>query len=1075
MSSGKIVTREQLKDHIHRIHDYIRNSGAGYGMKAMKMFLFFYTLRILEDDIQELGKKGKLTDDELEKYLFSKIASKCKNSKDDVKLKTILTKSINELLTEEKFTVINEYFNFTFPTNLDVSFYKQLIKFIDEIPKAKDKGILDEKYNVDLTGKIYEYFIGRDKTAISELGAYFTEREITNYIINKINPTLTDKNQCKTFIDPFGGSGGFTLSFVKKMNDIIEEKKVSKIKFWKDNENRQKIYHYDMEDEVIKICGIEFKALTSTFPFVDYSFKEPTRNFKRVNTFANNFSDMKFDYIFTNPPYGGDKHVKPPEQEDNEKIKEYIYSILPDLYSKIDLEFSTSGINSKATIKEINSLIDDHKKSDTDFIDTCNTILSLFKQLDEITKINKEIIKDFEKRCVNYDTSSRVIQDFIDKYKQEYTIKYKEDSDNERYDDKYNFDKDFKKGDRTRYANDKEACSLILLMAILAEGGICAGVLKEGVIFDSKYSFLREILIEHYNLKSVISIPKDQFENTTTKTTCLIFENPKDKKNTTKEVEFYELEVEKFTEDKFELIDMKVVLIQKKNSIKSVKEKLIKKVPKSEIAKPTITKNKKKDESKSYEYSLDYKKYDIKDVYCPKGYKFVKLEDLCKILPTTKHNTGLGKDEGKYRFYSSSQTKKLYCDEPEINKLSIILGNGGVMNIHIDNNFTASKHVSVLQCKNDDLLYYIYYYLKENPNVVSEQFKGSTLGWLNKQSINNIKISIPEDLSKLKTLLNNLTKVKSKMNEITEQIPLKEKDICNKIKSIIENGEKGKDYEEYKLNDVCEIKYGTRITKSKNENGSKYPVYGGGDITFYTDNEPNRTGFNCIIGRFGLSKKCVRLIIGNIYLNDSAMSIHYKKNNIQEKQLFYYLSTQEDNIYKNFTNTSVQTNINMDNFKSFPIVIIDLKTIIKHKLDKDMDLVDKLKSELPELQVKYNELNGKLFEPFKQDKNTTPKNTETENIISEDEISDSEEEVVIVKSTKSSDKKTKKVPEHKVLKEKTKSKKKSKDEDSDDESDTEEYSDSESKKKKSKKEDNTKSQIKKDKAKVTVKGVKTPK
>ena len=27
-----ISTKEQLKDHIHSIHDYLRNSGAGYGM-----------------------------------------------------------------------------------------------------------------------------------------------------------------------------------------------------------------------------------------------------------------------------------------------------------------------------------------------------------------------------------------------------------------------------------------------------------------------------------------------------------------------------------------------------------------------------------------------------------------------------------------------------------------------------------------------------------------------------------------------------------------------------------------------------------------------------------------------------------------------------------------------------------------------------------------------------------------------------------------------------------------------------------------------------------------------------------
>ena len=41
-------TREQLKEYIHSIHDYIRNSGAGYGMDALKIFNVFYSLKILE-------------------------------------------------------------------------------------------------------------------------------------------------------------------------------------------------------------------------------------------------------------------------------------------------------------------------------------------------------------------------------------------------------------------------------------------------------------------------------------------------------------------------------------------------------------------------------------------------------------------------------------------------------------------------------------------------------------------------------------------------------------------------------------------------------------------------------------------------------------------------------------------------------------------------------------------------------------------------------------------------------------------------------------------------------------------
>ena len=43
-----IITKEHLKSHIHSIHDYIRNSGAGHGMIAMRIFCIFYGLTLAE-------------------------------------------------------------------------------------------------------------------------------------------------------------------------------------------------------------------------------------------------------------------------------------------------------------------------------------------------------------------------------------------------------------------------------------------------------------------------------------------------------------------------------------------------------------------------------------------------------------------------------------------------------------------------------------------------------------------------------------------------------------------------------------------------------------------------------------------------------------------------------------------------------------------------------------------------------------------------------------------------------------------------------------------------------------------
>ena len=117
---------------------------------------------------------------------------------------------------------------------------------------------MENKLNVQLSGKIYEYFIGRDESAISELGAYFTDRHITRYIYNNLlKPELDENDDVYSMIDMFGGSGGFTVGYI----DYIMNKLKLKVN-WKDNIN--KVYHFDMNEDVIKSAGLEFNRMIST-------------------------------------------------------------------------------------------------------------------------------------------------------------------------------------------------------------------------------------------------------------------------------------------------------------------------------------------------------------------------------------------------------------------------------------------------------------------------------------------------------------------------------------------------------------------------------------------------------------------------------------------------------------------------------------------------------------------------------------------------------------------------------------------------------------------------------------------
>jgi type I restriction-modification system DNA methylase subunit len=144
------------------------------------------------------------------------------------------------------------------------------------------------------------------------------------------------------------------------------------------------------------------------------------------------------------------------------------------------------------------------------------------KQIEIYNEENKKYKEEQEKQQVNVKYSSQRIKNFANKYKLE--------------------------------VKDKESCSFMLLADLLDNNGTACLVLKEGVFFDSKYSSLRQVILENYNVTNIISVPQNAFENTSTKTSIIIFHN----NGKTKNIIFSELVVELESDDIFEVYDNKV-------------------------------------------------------------------------------------------------------------------------------------------------------------------------------------------------------------------------------------------------------------------------------------------------------------------------------------------------------------------------------------------------------------------------------------------------------------------------------------------------------------------------------------
>ena len=951
-----ISTRDQLKDLIHSIHDYIRNSGAGYGMKAMRTFTLFYGLKLIEPNFNKLGLENSCKFSEL-----VKIANK-KGLKSG-EIYTAIRKILDSLA---KIPNLNTYVYYEIPRDLQDDTYIHIIREVEKIPINLELDISEEEdednlkiYDVDLKGKIYEYFIGRDATAISELGAYYTDRYIINLIMDKVNPTLTKDKKVKTMIDPFGGSGGFTLTYIKYLNEHNENIN------WKTE--LKNVYHYDMELDAIKLAGLEMFALTGEFPVL-------RKNLKRTNTFREEFINdkneiMHFDYIFTNPPYGGDSVVKDSDQIKRDK-----------------------------TISRLKEIIDEYKKDKT----KKNILDKREIHLKKLNKESKEWKESKEKENVSYDTCSKRIKNWID-----------------------NYNSKLKKSEELN-ANDKEACSLILFMDLLADNGTCIGVLKEGLFFDNKYSKIRNKLINNFEITHLISIPSDAFENTKTKTSAIIF---KKSGSRTKEIIFSELVVEKELEDIFDDDDDidEIELLKNKGDVISVYDREIARATYEELVVPTIIKSKSKGkevERERFDYNLDYKKYLKDETFCPEGYELKKLGDLCEIIDGYAFKTDEFKSKGIRLIQISNindnriietqndkfvdQNKKY--DNYIPNKGDIIIGMTGNVNEKIsflfnDNKYYLNQRTCALtNFKNNSLKYYVYdYWINQKiGDKAQEDSNGSNQKNMSKNYLLNINIPIPKDLTKLKPQLDKVQKLHKQISDDTELIPQKEKEICELIKKMTSEGKKGVDYEEHKFEDLVEyqqkkIKY--KAADAKNE--GKYKFYTSSqDKIMFIDDEPMFKETMLIMGRKGSS------------------SVHYDKLFSCEHDDVYVLKTKIDNRYMynyirlniswfdNQMNGSTIKGTSKEILSKFIVKVPSLSTMKKYNLEKLFNEVDQIKERLETTKKEHEKEVNLLMKPF-ENKTQVKVQTKSEKIIdSDDEDLDdysddesSEEEKIPLKKT----------------------------------------------------------------------------
>jgi type I restriction-modification system DNA methylase subunit len=419
--------------------------------------------------------------------------------------------------------------------------------------------------------------------------------------------------------------------------------------------------------------------------------------------------------------------------------------------------------------------------------------------------------------------------------------------------------------------DDKVSAGVQLSMATLsADGGVCAIVLPQGFFFGAskKCVELRKKIAEEYKIHYVVDIASGSFLNTGTKTSMMVFQKGV---GATEKVAFIGLDEKPLVEATLEDLRAK-------------------------------------------HYSLNYKQYLPQSAVEVEGFEMVKLGDISKKLSTRgKHSAKDTIETGKYSLFSSSVNEIYKLATFDYSETCCIVNStnaSGNAVVNLGREFSVTSDTFVFKCDNDLTTKYLQLYLSNNLQLVKDQFQGANHKHPTWDRLASITIPLPS-LERQAEIVEANDGWASLAQQEMVALKILEKQMMFQVK------EMGRGQVRVKLGEVCEINHGKRVTKKDNL-GTIYPVYGGGDDTFRTDNK-NRDGFTCKVSRFGISlHNCVQTIYGDYWLMDSGFTVKSVSEKTTDAYIYYWLTQNKELVYQ-CGRATAQMNMDMDTFRNLEL------------------------------------------------------------------------------------------------------------------------------------------------------------
>lgn len=253
---------DEFKKAVVRIRDIFRKNGIT-GMDSMRHASLYLLSRFLTIQICEDLKINK-------EFAWENIMRLVDESN--------LTKVPLELF-KKLLPVFDKLFNtqkFSFDI-LCADSHTEILEILNKI------NLEDVDLHMDILGYVYEDHLKNGSSNARDLGQFFTDRTVCEYMVKLCNPVYKRYSIPESVCDPSMGTGGFLTAYMKHYGDSVD---------W--NKQQKRVYGFDHDNKVAGFARLNVFIESAGVPFenlhCDDSLKHGLRN--------------SYDIILANMPFG---------------------------------------------------------------------------------------------------------------------------------------------------------------------------------------------------------------------------------------------------------------------------------------------------------------------------------------------------------------------------------------------------------------------------------------------------------------------------------------------------------------------------------------------------------------------------------------------------------------------------------------------------------------------------------------------------------------------------------------------------------------------------------------------------